>query len=179
MVVPEYRSPGQMTHHLSPLGSYVRSSPILPTSLELTTGSRHASIESTSLTMPDASTSDAPSSPPSRVLSPSSSAGNSDTSLRALELEQGLTNGAALERTNTLSTLGGFEFEHALLPLSLSGDADAEGGRGPQAEHKHVGLLQGTSCGGEGRLTRQGWRSSSACKSGRASSPLPVSLSTR
>ncbi|BEJ07219.1 hypothetical protein CcaverHIS641_0404880 [Cutaneotrichosporon cavernicola] len=72
---------------------------------------------------------------PSRVLSPSSSA--SSPSLRALELEQGPVSGTSLERTNTISTLGGFEFEHALLPLSLSGEEQQ------QAEHKHVGLLQG------------------------------------
>lgn len=85
-----------------------------------------------------------PSSPSSRVFSPTSSA--SSPSLRALELEQGPVSGAALERTNTVSTLGGFEFEHALLPLSLSGEEQQ------QTEHKHVGLLQGTS-GGESGLT--------------------------
>ncbi|GMK58980.1 hypothetical protein CspeluHIS016_0604220 [Cutaneotrichosporon spelunceum] len=73
--------------------------------------------------------------PPSRVLSPSSSV--TSPSLRALELEQGPVSGTALERTNTISTLGGFEFEHALLPLSLSGEEQQP------TEHKHVGLLQG------------------------------------
>lgn len=48
--------------------------------------------------------------------------------------------GPSLHRTNTLSSLGGFDFEHALLPLTLSGEEAAEDGH---VEHKHVGLLHG------------------------------------
>lgn len=130
--------------------------------------------------MPAASDYDASSSPPSRVMSPSSSAGDSRTSLRALELEHGPASGAALERTNTLSTLGGFEFEHALLPLSLSGDGDAEGGKGNQAEHKHVGLLQGSLSYSNRRqeLMPQEWPLLSACRSDQVFSPRPALLST-
>lgn len=73
--------------------------------------------------------------PLSRTLSPSSSA-EGETSLRALELELG----PGLHRSNSFSSIGGFEFEHALLPLTLSGEAAAEDGH---VEHKHVGLLHG------------------------------------
>lgn len=38
--------------------------------------------------------------------------------------------------------MGGFEFEHALLPLSLSGEDATAAEHG---EHKHVGLLHGES----------------------------------
>lgn len=65
-------------------------------------------------------------------------------SLRALELEQGPATGSplALRRTATLQSISGFEFEHALLPLSLSGDEPQHDG-----EHKHVGLLHGELSG--------------------------------
>ncbi|WOO85533.1 Cystine/glutamate transporter [Vanrija pseudolonga] len=82
-----------------------------------------------------------PPTPPSRVLSPSSSIEESPTAtLRALELEQGLTSGRGApprrERSGTISSITGFEFEHALLPLSLSGEEEVV-----QQDHKHVTLL--------------------------------------
>lgn len=70
-----------------------------------------------------------------------SSASSPPASLRALELEQGPASAGsplALRRTATLQSISGFEFEHALLPLSLSGDEPLQDG-----EHKHVGLLHG------------------------------------
>lgn len=99
--------------------------------------------------MPLHSHSEAASTPPSRVLSPVSSDGHGGSrsptaSLRALELEQGpaYAGGHGLQRTNTLLSMGGFEFEQTLLPLSLStaeGDMSGE----QHVEHKHVGLLHG------------------------------------
>lgn len=97
---------------------------------------------------PRSANSDDLSSPNSRVLSPSSSDGRSpEQTLRALELELGPTSAAeplgARGRSNSLTSMGGFEFEHALLPLSLSADAEAGEGNDPHVEHKHVGLLHG------------------------------------
>ncbi|WWD16103.1 hypothetical protein CI109_100528 [Kwoniella shandongensis] len=94
-----------------------------------------------------------PSSPPSRTLSPSSPPARSPTqSLRALELSSdGGTDGDGRPRhgrSNTITSLGGFEFEHALLPLTLSGEGEGDdmghGGAGTeQREERHVGLLHG------------------------------------
>ncbi|WRT67316.1 uncharacterized protein IL334_004286 [Kwoniella shivajii] len=63
-------------------------------------------------------------------------------SLRALEHSSG-SNPPSLARqgrSNTITSLGGFEFEHALLPLTLSGEG-VEEIRGE--EDRHVGLLHG------------------------------------
>ncbi|KAL7424116.1 hypothetical protein Q5752_001701 [Cryptotrichosporon argae] len=81
-----------------------------------------------------------PSSPPSRVFSPGSPQRRSPTSdLRALELDSGAGPGRPRHaRSSTVSSLGGFEFQHELLPLTPSGDVGRE-----QGEEKHVGLLHG------------------------------------
>ncbi|KAK8869635.1 hypothetical protein IAR55_000203 [Kwoniella newhampshirensis] len=93
-----------------------------------------------------------PSSPPSRSFSPSSPPARSPTqSLRALELSEEYPDGDGDRprhgRSNTITSLGGFEFEHALLPLTLSGEGDAVGGGRAggeeQREERHVSLLHG------------------------------------
>ena len=51
-----------------------------------------------------------------------------------------------MQRSNTVTSLGGFEFRDALLPLTLSGDDEGNGnGRGGKGEEKHVGLAHGRS----------------------------------
>lgn len=46
-----------------------------------------------------------------------------------------------LGRSATINSLGDFEFEHALLPLTLSGDADVDSHK----EERHVELWHGRS----------------------------------
>ncbi|OWZ57458.1 L-methionine transporter [Cryptococcus neoformans c45] len=46
-----------------------------------------------------------------------------------------------LGRSATINSLGGFEFEHALLPLTLSGDADVDSHK----EERHVELWHGVA----------------------------------
>ena len=45
-------------------------------------------------------------------------------------------------RSSTITSLGGFDFQHALLPLTLSGEAGAEAQPG-HVEEKLVGLRHG------------------------------------
>ncbi|WVQ78463.1 hypothetical protein IAT38_000549 [Cryptococcus sp. DSM 104549] len=89
-------------------------------------------------------------SPPSRDFSPSPPVRSPSQSLRALELSSpapadGDTTAQAGPsrqkhvRSDTISSLGGFEFEHALLPLTLSGEVE----EGAEREERHVGLLHG------------------------------------
>lgn len=75
------------------------------------------------------------STPPSRTLSPSTP-GEGEASLRDLELELGPDQ----HRRASFSSIGGFDFQHALLPLTLSGEEATTDGH---VEHKHVGLLHG------------------------------------
>ncbi|OCF36591.1 L-methionine transporter [Kwoniella heveanensis BCC8398] len=106
----------------------------------------------------------------SRGFSPSSSRSHTPTqSLRDLELSdlarEGSGSGTGLNpnsegdintepgflgkkgRSATITSLGGFDFEHALLPLTLSGEDEVNGGTagmtGERAEERHVGLLHG------------------------------------
>ena len=80
-------------------------------------------------------------------LSPASPSDHSpSTSLRALELTD--TNAfpppGRPNRSDTISSLGGFEFRDGLLPLTPSGEDDGMGGaRNGKGEEKQVGLLQG------------------------------------
>ncbi|WVW82894.1 hypothetical protein I302_104908 [Kwoniella bestiolae CBS 10118] len=70
-------------------------------------------------------------------------------SLRALELSHGEDQPPLLGRhgrSNTITSLGGFDFQHALLPLSLSGeneDGSNNGGQIRHEEERHVSLLHG------------------------------------
>ncbi|ORY28294.1 putative L-methionine porter [Naematelia encephala] len=87
-----------------------------------------------------------PSSPPSRTLSPSSPRALSPTSsLRALEFSGAESPSIGRpSRSDTVTSLGGFEFQHALLPLTLSGEG-ADGADAHKGEEKHVGLLHGVA----------------------------------
>lgn len=84
-----------------------------------------------------------PSSPTgSQILSPGSGDHSPTLSLRALELSESYADDEDLprprhHRSNTVTSFAGFEFEHALLPLTLSGE-EAEAAH--QADEKHVGL---------------------------------------
>jgi hypothetical protein len=79
---------------------------------------------------------------PSPPLSPYSADNSPTLSLRALELSESFPDESSDEprprqvRTNTVTSFAGFEFEHALLPLTLSG----EGAEAQQADERHVGL---------------------------------------
>ena len=68
-------------------------------------------------------------------------------SLRALELADPdeTTSHGRVQRSNTITSLGGFDFRDSLLPLTLSGDDEGMGnGRGGKGEEKHVGLAHGS-----------------------------------
>ncbi|WVR05402.1 hypothetical protein IAU60_002417 [Kwoniella sp. DSM 27419] len=94
--------------------------------------------------------SDSATSSRSGAFSPSPPTRSPTQSLRALEVAQDGDNGSGPSflsgkgRSNTLTSLGGFEFEHALLPLSssLEGDEQARGGV-ERTDERHVGLLHG------------------------------------
>jgi len=83
----------------------------------------------------------------SRASSPSSLTDQPPSnSLRDLELSgrndmPSLPN--RLQRSSTVTSLGGFEFRDHLLPLTLSGEDDGGGGREGKGDEKHVGLLHG------------------------------------
>lgn len=69
------------------------------------------------------------------------------TSLRQLELSEAFPEDvddrpglARHQRSSTISTMGGFEFQSNLLPLTPSGDTESHQDKG---EEKHVGLLHG------------------------------------
>jgi hypothetical protein len=79
---------------------------------------------------------------PSPPLTPNSDR-SPTLSLRALEISESFPDDSSSRprqnRSNTVTSFGGagFEFEHALLPLTLSGEtADADG----HQEERHVGL---------------------------------------
>lgn len=83
-----------------------------------------------------------PSPPHSQILSPGSGDHSPTLSLRALELSESYADDEETprprqHRSNTVTSFAGFEFEHALLPLTLSGE-EAEAAH--QADEKHVGL---------------------------------------
>lgn len=83
----------------------------------------------------------------SRILSPSSADHSPPLSLRALELSESFpdendnddSNRPFRPRSNTVTSFAGFEFEHALLPLTLSGEAAESTGQN-QGDERHVGL---------------------------------------
>lgn len=66
----------------------------------------------------------------------------------------GVEEGYPLQRTNTVLSMGGFEFEQ--LPLSLSTPDTANGPNG-HVEHKHVGMLH-SKCGSDSADFRYGAR---------------------
>ena len=90
-------------------------------------------------------------SPPS--LSPRSSPPHSPTaSLRALELSESFpddpTHQPALKRhhrSDTVTSIGGFEFRANLLPLTLSGEGEDGGVHDGKADERHVSMLHGMS----------------------------------
>lgn len=82
---------------------------------------------------------------PSPPLTPGSRDHSPTLSLRALELSESFvddpdqTQRPRQNRSNTVTSFAGFEFEHELLPLTLSGEgADAEAAK--KDDEKHVGL---------------------------------------
>ena len=84
----------------------------------------------------------------SRILSPSSAEHSPTLSLRALELSESFpdtddnddSSRPFRPRSNTVTSFAGFEFEHALLPLTLSGGEEAEANGQNQGDERHVGL---------------------------------------
>lgn len=84
-----------------------------------------------------------PSSPTgSQILSPGSGDLSPTLSLRALELSESYVDDEDLSRprqhrSDTVTSFAGFEFEHALLPLTLSGE-EVEATH--KDDEKHVGL---------------------------------------
>lgn len=88
----------------------------------------------------------------SRILSPSSAEHSPTLSLRALELSESFPDANDNDndnedltrpfrgRSNTVTSFAGFEFEHALLPLTLSGGEEAEANGQNQGDERHVGL---------------------------------------
>jgi hypothetical protein len=82
---------------------------------------------------------------PSPPLTPGSRDHSPTLSLRALELSESFVDDPdqnqrpRQNRSNTVTSFAGFEFEHELLPLTLSGEgADAEAAK--KDDEKHVGL---------------------------------------
>jgi hypothetical protein len=90
-------------------------------------------------------TTSSPSPPHSQILSPGSGEHSPTLSLRALELSESFADDddarPRTHRSSTVTSFGGFEFEHALLPLTLSGEGvDGERAAADQGDEKHVGI---------------------------------------
>ncbi|KAK4686405.1 hypothetical protein P7C73_g3718, partial [Tremellales sp. Uapishka_1] len=83
-----------------------------------------------------------PSSLSSRALSPSLP--SPTVSLRALELSESFPEDRRPRhgRSNTVTSLGGFDFQNALLPLTLSGEGEEHA---KAEEMKHIGLVHGVA----------------------------------